>query len=88
MRDDMDDFVRQALKNWTAEQQPPRNGRSRLLLIAASLLREQPGNYSKMERQVNSRSMMQSPLDQAIQIHELPWLWVAHIALTPIRRVT
>ena len=36
MNDSMDGYVRQALKNWAVEQQPPANGRARLLLLAAS----------------------------------------------------
>jgi hypothetical protein len=30
----------------------------------------------------------QTPLEQAIQLHHLPWQWVTHVSLTPLRQVT
>jgi hypothetical protein len=32
----MDRYLQQVLKNWSNQQQPPENGRARLLLLAAS----------------------------------------------------
>lgn len=36
MNDAIDNYLRQSIKNWAAQQKPPPNGRSRLLLVASS----------------------------------------------------
>ena len=36
MNDATDNYLRQRIKNWAAQQKPPPNGRSRLLLVASS----------------------------------------------------
>jgi hypothetical protein len=36
MNDAIDNYLRRNLKNWAAQQKPPPNGRSRLLLVASS----------------------------------------------------
>ena len=86
MRDVMDIYVRQALKNWTVNNPAPANGRARLLLIAAANTQESAFPYIG-EKQKTPFSLI-SPIDQAMQIYSLPWVWVAHVTLTPIRRVT
>jgi len=88
MRDATDAYLKQALKNWAAEQQPPENGRARLLLIAASPPREQAVHDPAKKLFTDLSRSSQSPSDQAMQIYNLPWLWAAHFSLTPIHRVT
>lgn len=88
MKDFTDQYIRQALKNWAAAQYPPPNGRARLLLVAASMQREQAYTINANLRPRDLASPWQSPLDQAMRIHNLPWLYIAHIALSPTRRVT
>ena len=88
MRDATDAYLKQALKNWAAEQQPPETGRARLLLIAASPPREPAVNYPEKKLFTDLSRSSQSPSDQAMKIYDLPWLWVANFSLTPIRRVT
>ncbi len=88
MTDAMDGYIRRTLKNWAADQQPPENGRARLLLSAAYGSHEQPDRKPiKGSPEMLMRSNL-TPLDQAMQIHNMPWMWIAHMALTPIRRVT
>lgn len=86
MRDVMDLYVSQALKNWTVNNPAPASGRARLMLVAAASLREQLA-VETGKRQTDTFSLI-SPIDQAMHIYSLPWIWVAHVALTPVRRVT
>jgi hypothetical protein len=88
MRNSTDAYLRQALKNWAADQQPPENGRARLLLLAAALPQEQTAHYSEAKLFMNLSRSSQTPSDQAMQIYNLPWLWAAHFSLTPARCVT
>lgn len=88
MRDATDAYLKQALKNWAAEQHPPESGRARLLLIAASPLRE-PATHDPEQRLFTDLSRSsQAPSDQAMQFYNLPWLWAAQLSLTPTSRVT
>ena len=91
MRDSSDIYIRQTLKNWAAEQQPPENLRARLLLIAASGQFEK--SSQKQAKQANrSRidlvNQNQTAIDQMMQLHNSPLLWGSHLSLTPIRQVT
>lgn len=88
MKDFTDQYIRQALKNWAAAQNPPPNGRARLLLVAASMQREQSYSIEATLRPKEYASVLQSPLDQAMRIYNLPWLYIAHLALSPSSRVT
>jgi len=88
MRDTTDAYLKQALKNWAAEQQPPENGRARLLLIAASPLREPTAQDPEKRLFTNLSRSSQAPSDQAMQFYNLPWLWAAQFSLTPTSRVT
>lgn len=88
MKELTDQYVRRALKNWAAAQNPPANGRARLLLVAASIQREQPYTVETTLKPKEYASALQSPLDQAMRFYNLPWLYLAHVALSPTRRVT
>jgi hypothetical protein len=88
MRDSTDIYIRQAIKNWAAEQQPPDAARARLLLIASAKQREISASKSVFTSKHNSPNMNQPPIDQVIQLSNLPWSWVSRISLTPIRQVT
>jgi len=88
MRDATDTYIRQTLKNWAAEQQPPENMRARLLLIAAAGQRELSSPRQAEQSQIHIVIPNRTSLDQAIQLHDLPWLWVSHLSLTPLRQVT
>jgi hypothetical protein len=88
MRDSTDLYIRQALKNWTAEQKPPENLRARILLIAAAAQREQFSPRNPEQPRLDIVIPNKAPLDQAIQLHNLPWFWVTHISLAPVRQVT
>ena len=87
MKDINDEYVRQALKNWAVEQHPPANSRARLLLVAASIQREQADRTLVVDLK-DFASSLQSPLDQAMRIYNLAWLDISTITLSPIRRVT
>ncbi len=84
----MDAYIRQSLKNRVSEQQPRPNGRARLLLVAASIQREQQVSGRTRDIDRNRSIPHPSPVDQAMKIYNLPGLWIAHVSLTPIRSVT
>lgn len=87
MRDVVDIYLRQNLKNWASEQRIPANTRARLLLLAASGQWENPSAKSKV--QDHGFPVAKSPpVDQVMEKYKLPWVWVAHISLTPIRGIT
>jgi hypothetical protein len=88
MRNSTDAYLRQALKNWAADQQPPENGHARLLLLAASPPPKQAVQQTGKQITTDYARYSRTPSDQAMQIYNLPWLWVAHFSFTPIRRVT
>jgi hypothetical protein len=83
----MDAYIRRSLKNWASEQQPQSNKRAHLLL-AASVQRELPAVNEPKDRASDVIFSRPSPIDQASKIYNLPWLWAAHVSLTPIRSVT
>ena len=87
MRDIVDIYLRQSLKNWVSEQRTPSNARARLLLVAASGQWEHPAVESNDQAQ-DASITKPVPVDQAMEIYNLPWIWVAHVSLTPIRNVT
>ena len=87
MKDINDEYVRRALKNWAMEQQPPANSRARLLLVAASIQREQADEILTVDPK-DFASNLQSPLDQAMRIYNLAWLDISNVSFSPIRRVT
>jgi hypothetical protein len=80
----MDLYVRQTLKNWTVNNPAPENGRAMLLLVAAAHQHELVG-YESRESQ-KPELMYRSPFDQAMQGNSLPWVLLAYVTLTPIRR--
>ncbi len=84
----MDAYIRQSLKNSVSEQQPRSNGRARLLLVAASIQREQQPVYKPKYKERDLAIPRPSPVDQAMKFYNLPGLWIAHVSLTPIRSVT
>ena len=66
MNDATDVYIRQSLKNWAAQQQPPENGRARLLLIASA-------SATKIDRFV-SRKDANKPLVPQPATHQ-PSFW-------------
>ncbi len=82
----MDIYVRQALKNWTVNNPAPASRRARLMLVAAATPQESA--FAETGEPRKTPFALISPIDQAMQIYSLPWVWVAHVTLTPIRRVT
>ncbi|MGW8249796.1 MAG: hypothetical protein ACWGO1_04075 [Anaerolineales bacterium] len=83
----MDAYIKQSLKNWASDRQPQTGSRARLLLVAASSQHGQP-EIGLSDQKKEASIPRRSPVDQAMEIYNLPWLWVAHISLTPIRSVT
>lgn len=84
----MDAYIKQSLKNWASDRQPQTSSRARLLLVAASSQREQAEVGVLKEKNKAASLPRRSPVDQAMEIYNLPWLWVAHISFSPIRSVT
>jgi len=88
MNDAMDSYIQQALKNWAAKQQPPANGRARLLLLAANPASQQV--HLVKESNTTWRDFFNrcvQPSDPAIELNNPPLLWAGHMSSTPIRRV-
>ena len=90
MNDSMDVYMRQCLKNWAAQQQPPANGRARLLLKVSS---PEPAmnkdSLSRLDRDGHFYPLAssQSPSDRIVEPFSQSRLWVLHMTLTPLRHV-
>jgi hypothetical protein len=90
MNDAMDVYVRQCLKNWAVQQQPPENGRARLLLKAASIdVQLNNETLSRLDRDGHFYPLAssQSPSERIVEPFSQSRLWVLHITLTPLRHV-
>jgi hypothetical protein len=90
MNDANDVYVRQCLKNWAAQQQPPANGRARLLLKVSSP--EAPSRndtLSRMDKDGHYYALAssQSPSERIVEPFSQSRLWVLHMTLTPLRHV-
>lgn len=87
----MDVQIQQGLKNWAANKQPPKNGRSRLLLVAARLATQQDltSKYRNSEGHIKFEAISDRiPHVQANGSFYQPFLVVLQLNLTPIKNVT
>jgi hypothetical protein len=88
MSDAIDSYIQQALKNWAAKQQPPANGRARLLLVASNpasqqVLLAKGCKYTLLDF---FNQCIQSS-EPAMESNNPPLSWADHVSSTPIRRV-
>jgi hypothetical protein len=88
MNDSMDGYIRQALKNWAVEQQPPANGRARLLLLAASPSAQRAYYENQHASSLEHAQSANFPVNPASEFYDLPWLLAVQLTYTTLRRVT
>jgi hypothetical protein len=94
MYDPIDSYLSRTLKNWTAQQQPPVNGRARLLLLAAAApVIENKAMESSLSRADHDGHFVplassRTPVEQTFQPLRQPRLWMMHMSLTPFHQVT
>jgi hypothetical protein len=88
MRDMVDGFVRQNIKNWAARQQPSASGKARLLLLASSRHRinasdENPEALSipnKRNNYITPLVNSPSPCEQIVEPISQTRLWLLQIS--------
>ena len=88
MDDAIDSYIRQSVKNWAAQHQPRANGRSRLLLVAASPDAQQArpvDDFSHLFQQYLRRGKL--PSDRAIDSYDINWGWAMHMSFAQLRHV-
>lgn len=88
MNDAMDGYVRQALQNWAAEQQPPANGRARLLLLAASPSAQRAYYESRQGSSIEPTQTVSNSINPVSEFYDLPLLIAVQLTYTTLRRVT
>ena len=88
MNDAIDNYLRQSLKNWVAQQKPPPNGRSRLLLVASSTAHKLMRLGDKFEQRSHFVPKKSAPQPIPFWLFEpmnRSVLWSLDIADLPIR---
>lgn len=87
MNDAVDVYIRQGLKNWAARQQPPANGRARLLLKAASLaiILEQLQPREKIDARFMHPALARSLSDQIVDPISQSMFWSLQVTFMPMR---
>jgi hypothetical protein len=96
MRDMVDVFIRQSMKNWAARQQPTASGRARLLLLASSRHRiNEPDESDQVLSVPSKRSkyiipLVNNPLpfEQVVEPISQTRLWLLQISPSLLRNVT
>ena len=88
MNDSIDGYVRQVLKNWAAVQQPPANGRARLLLLASSPSAQRAFYENQEAAALELKQLANCPLNMASEFYDLPLLLAVQLTYTTLRRVT
>jgi hypothetical protein len=88
MNDATDRYIQQALKNWAAEQQPPANGRARLLLLAASPSAQRAYFESQQAASLDIAKPFSRPVNPVSGFYDLPYLLAVQLTYTTLRRVT
>ncbi len=85
--DVVDVYIQQGLKNWAARQQPPANGRARLLLKAASLASkvEQPQPREKIDARFLPPALARSLSDQIFDPFYQSRVWSLQVTFMPMR---
>jgi len=84
MGDLFDSYIRRGMKNWVAHHRPPRDGRQRLLKIAALSI-ECP-DRSTEDVFFRAKMASQKPYEKAIEATH-PWFWMLHLELSPLRNL-
>lgn len=84
----MDVYIRQGIKNWAAQHQPPANARARLLLVAASPAFQQAHSFDRSTdlSQDNWEQGLRTA-DRSLEECTTNWMWAMHLSYTHIRHV-
>jgi len=88
MSDAVDSYIQQAMKNWAAEQQPPANGRARLLLLASSPSAQRSFYESQQAVSKEMNYPISGQSHPASNFYDLPYLLAVQLTYTTLRRVT
>ena len=88
MNDVMDGYIRQALKNWAAEQQPPTNRRARLLLLASSPSAQRAYFENQQAASLDITKPVSRSVNPASDFYDLPLLLAVQLTYTTLQRVT
>lgn len=78
----VDVTIRQALKDWVGQSNPPSNGRARLLLLAATSTPKvaHVSSFRRFDRQSTSRNAASLATNMVTEMVQTPWLWMFHLA--------
>ena len=82
MRNLVDETIRQALKGWVGQHNPPSNGRARLLLLAStstSKVAHVP-SFRRFDRRSTSRNTASLATSMVAEVVQSPLLWMFQLA--------
>jgi hypothetical protein len=82
MSNQVDVTIRQALKSWVGQHNPPSNGRRRLLLLAATSTSKVAfvSSFRRFDRHSAPRSTASLATSMAAEVVQSPWLWMFQVA--------
>jgi len=88
VNDAIDSRIRRDIKNWAAQQQPPANGRARLLLVAAANpVVNEPWQSNRVAGRLDDLAAEFTGSMAAINPFQQSW-WTMHLTLVPVRHMT
>jgi hypothetical protein len=78
----VDATIRQALKGWVDQHNPPMSGRKRLLLLAATSTSKTAHipSFRKFDRPAPSRGAASLATSMVAEVVQSPWLWMFQVA--------
>jgi hypothetical protein len=82
MSNRVDATIRQALKGWVDQHNPPSSGRRRLLLLAATSTSKvvHVPSFRRFDRRLVSRSPASQATSMIAEVVKCPGLWIFHLA--------
>jgi hypothetical protein len=82
MRNLVDETIRQALKGWVGQHNPPSNGRARLLFLASmsSPRIAHVPSFRRFNRQSTSRNTASLATSMVAEVVQSPLLWMFQLA--------
>ncbi len=74
--------IRQALKGWVGQHNPPTSGRGRLLMLAAMSTSKvaHVSSFRRPDRLVPSRGAASLATSMVVEVVQSPWLWMFNLA--------
>ena len=78
----LDAYIRRNLKDWADRNDPPANGRARLLLLAATSVPKMAHvpSFRKLDRRPTSRATTSLASTLAAETFHNNWLWMFQVA--------